>query len=110
MQALKVLNETHVCFLILVLSYVQDDKTSPHQPLMECNEFGFAVNAGSGHNLDLSLGISQPSSGQKGTGNLGDFQFRYKERPMVCFCFLILVIFVCVFVFVGLYACHFHCV
>ncbi|KAL6290790.1 hypothetical protein ACE6H2_008300 [Prunus campanulata] len=38
---------------------------------------------GSGHNLDLSLGISQPSSGQKGTGKLGDFQFRYKERPMV---------------------------
>lgn len=76
---------------------VQDDKTSPHQPLMECNEFGFAVNAGSGHNLDLSLGISQPSSGQKGNGNLGDFQFRYKERPMVCFRFLILVIFVCVF-------------
>ncbi|CAB4289238.1 unnamed protein product [Prunus armeniaca] len=41
---------------------------------MECNEFGFAVKAGSGHNLDLSLGISQPSSSQKGNGNLGDFQ------------------------------------
>ncbi|KAM1675624.1 hypothetical protein FF1_041125 [Malus domestica] len=38
---------------------------------------------GSGHNLDLSLRISQPcSAGQKRIGKLGDFQFP-KERPMV---------------------------
>lgn len=43
------------------------------------NEFGIAVNAGSGHNLDLSLGISQPSIGQKRKA----FEMANKERPMV---------------------------
>ncbi|KAM1406455.1 hypothetical protein ACFXTH_001123 [Malus domestica] len=38
---------------------------------------------GSGHNLDLNLGISQPcSTGKKGNGKFGDFQFP-KEKLMV---------------------------
>ncbi|CAK7325548.1 unnamed protein product [Dovyalis caffra] len=54
------------------------------------NKFPGDMNAGSGQNLDLSLGISQPSNGPKGKDNVGDFHCRYggceipnKERQVV---------------------------
>lgn len=34
--------------------------------------------AGSGHNLDLSLGIPVTSDGAKGNGSLGDSQFLWR--------------------------------
>ncbi|KAJ6325371.1 hypothetical protein OIU76_012456 [Salix suchowensis] len=47
-------------------------------------------NGGSGHNLDLSLGISRPSNDPKGNDNVGDLHCRYggseipsKERQVV---------------------------
>ena len=50
------------------------------------------MNAGSGHNLDLSLGISQPTNDPKGNDNLGDGHCSYggcevpiKGRQVVLF-------------------------
>lgn len=38
--------------------------------------------AGSGHNLDLSLGISVTSDGAKGNGALGDSHFLWKASEV----------------------------
>ena len=54
--------------------------------------FSVDMNAGSGHNLDLSLGISQPTNDPKGNDNLGDGHCSFggceipiKERQAVLF-------------------------
>jgi hypothetical protein len=81
-------------FLILTMEVLIDYYDAIVSPYWLVNVINFPgdINAGSGHNLDLSLGISQPSNDPKGNDSVGDSHCRYggceiprKERQVVWF-------------------------
>jgi hypothetical protein len=84
MKRVKVLIDSSLFYLAFrrgfLLLHLQDKNKFPATEYVECISIG--MNSGSGHNLDLSLGISY---GSKGKDNEGSCHFLCNREKLVTF-------------------------